>query len=53
VSLPQVSVVYTQSVIPISAVFFIAAGALVLPEVLREARSSRPRAGAEATGEVI
>jgi len=38
VSIPEVSVMYTQSVIPISAVLFIIAEALVLPEVLREAR---------------
>ena len=38
VSLPQVSVAYTQSVIPISAVLFIIAQALTLPEVLRDAR---------------
>jgi TRAP-type transport system small permease protein len=52
VSLPQVSVVYTQSVIPISAVLFIVAEALVLPEILRDARRAHPHAGAEAT-EVI
>jgi TRAP-type C4-dicarboxylate transport system permease small subunit len=45
VSLPQVSVMYTQSVIPISAVLFIIAEALVLPEVLREARRPRVRPG--------
>jgi TRAP-type C4-dicarboxylate transport system permease small subunit len=38
VSLPQVSVAWTQSVIPISAVLFIVAQALSLPRVLREAR---------------
>lgn len=38
VSIPEISVVYTQSVIPISAVLFVIAEALVLPEVLREAR---------------
>lgn len=42
VSLPAVSVAYTQSVIPISAVLFIIAEALVLPEVLREARRLKP-----------
>lgn len=41
VSIPEVSVAYTQSVIPISSVLFIIAQALSLPEVLREAR--RPR----------
>lgn len=52
VSIPEVSVMYTQSVIPISAVLFIIAEALVLPEVLREARTPRrshPTAGAEVT----
>ena len=43
VSLPEVSVLYVQSVIPISAVLFIVAEALSLPEVLRDART--PRAG--------
>lgn len=38
VSLPSVSVAYAQSVIPISAVLFIVAEAMALPEVLREAR---------------
>lgn len=38
VALPQVSVAFTQSVIPISAVLFIIAQALALPETLREAR---------------
>ncbi|MBI4207609.1 MAG: TRAP transporter small permease subunit, partial [Betaproteobacteria bacterium] len=38
VSIPEVSVAYTQSVIPISAVLFVIAEALVLPDVLREAR---------------
>lgn len=41
VSIPEVSVAYTQSVIPISAVLFIIAEALALPEVLREARAPR------------
>lgn len=39
VALPEVSVAYTQSVIPISAVLFVIAEALALPEVLREARA--------------
>ena len=51
VSLPQVSVAYTQSVIPISAVLFIIAEALVLPAVLREART--PRAHAAPGADVI
>ncbi|MCC7484019.1 MAG: TRAP transporter small permease [Burkholderiales bacterium] len=38
VSLPAVSVAWTQSVIPVSAVLIVIAEALVLPEVLREAR---------------
>jgi TRAP-type C4-dicarboxylate transport system permease small subunit len=38
VSLPEVSVAYAQSVIPVSAVLIIVAQALVFPEVLREAR---------------
>ena len=42
VSLPEVSVVYTQSVIPIAAVLFVIAELLVLPEVLREARRRSP-----------
>jgi len=42
VSIPQVSVAYTQSVIPISAVLFIIAEALVLPDILREARGLKP-----------
>jgi TRAP-type C4-dicarboxylate transport system permease small subunit len=38
VSLPGVSMAYAQSVIPISAMLFMLAEALALPEVLREAR---------------
>jgi TRAP-type C4-dicarboxylate transport system permease small subunit len=38
VSLPAVSVAWAQSVIPVSAVLVIIAQALVLPEVLREAK---------------
>jgi TRAP-type C4-dicarboxylate transport system permease small subunit len=41
VSLPEVSVAYAQSVIPVSAVLIIVAQLLVFPEVLREARSGR------------
>jgi TRAP-type C4-dicarboxylate transport system permease small subunit len=51
VSLPQISVVYTQSVIPITAVLFIIAELLVVPEVLREAR--RPRAHGAPAPDVI
>lgn len=40
VSLPDVSVAYAQSVIPISALLFVLAELLVLPEVLREARQA-------------
>jgi TRAP-type transport system small permease protein len=38
VSLPEVSVAYANSVIPISAVLFVMGQLLVFPEVLREAR---------------
>ena len=38
VSLPEVSVAYAQSIIPIGAVLFVIAQALALPETLREAR---------------
>lgn len=38
VSLPRISVAWTQSVIPISAALFIVAEALALPQILREAR---------------
>ncbi len=38
VSLPQVSVAYANSVIPISAVLFVVGQLLVFPEVLHEAR---------------
>jgi len=38
VSLPEVSVAYTNSVIPISAVLFVVGQLLVFPEVLSEAR---------------
>jgi TRAP-type C4-dicarboxylate transport system permease small subunit len=40
VTLPDVSVAVAQSVIPISAVLFIIAEALAMPETLREARAS-------------
>jgi TRAP-type transport system small permease protein len=53
VSIPQISVAYTQSVIPISAVLFIVAEALVLPEVLREARSPQPATVASPGADVI
>jgi TRAP-type C4-dicarboxylate transport system permease small subunit len=41
VSLPSVSVAWVNSVMPITAVLFLIAQALVLPEVMREARSGR------------
>lgn len=41
VSLPEVSVMYTQSVIPIGAVMFIIAELLRLPEVFALARAKR------------
>jgi TRAP-type C4-dicarboxylate transport system permease small subunit len=44
VSLPQVSVAYAISVIPISAVLFVVGQLLVFPEVLREARGEARRA---------
>jgi TRAP-type C4-dicarboxylate transport system permease small subunit len=44
VSIPEVSVVYTQSVIPISAVLFVIAELFALPDVLREARGLQPAA---------
>jgi TRAP-type transport system small permease protein len=40
VSLPDVSIAYAQSVIPISALLFVLAELLVLPELLREARAA-------------
>ena len=48
VSLPEVSVAYANSVIPIGAVLFIVGQLLVLPEVLREARREHGTAGAHA-----
>jgi TRAP-type C4-dicarboxylate transport system permease small subunit len=45
VSLPDVSVMYTQSVIPIGAVLFILAEVLRLPELLAEARKRHTRLG--------
>lgn len=41
VSLPQVSVAWAQSVIPVSAILIIIAQILVFPEVLEEARKGR------------
>lgn len=45
VSLPDVSVMYTQSVIPIGAVLFIVAELLRLPALLAEARKRRTHLG--------
>jgi TRAP-type C4-dicarboxylate transport system permease small subunit len=43
VTLPEVSVAYANSVIPISAVLIVIGQALVFPEVLREARGEAGR----------
>jgi len=43
VSLPEIEVTYTQSVIPIGAILFIIAQLLSMPEVLAEARSTTPK----------
>jgi TRAP-type transport system small permease protein len=48
VSLPEVSVAYANSVIPISAVLFVAGQLLVFPEVLREARRENAATGGHA-----
>ncbi len=45
VSLPEVSVKYTQSVIPIGAALFVVAELLILPDVLREAIEADAPAG--------
>jgi len=42
VSLPWIPIWFTQSVIPIGAVLFIAAELMNLPEILREARGFGP-----------
>jgi hypothetical protein len=42
VSIPEVSVVYTQSVIPIGAALFVIAELLRLPELLRAAGGIPP-----------
>lgn len=49
VTLPQVSVMYTQSIIPISAVLFVIAEALSLPRILHEARHGAAKSGLELT----
>ncbi|HSO08262.1 MAG TPA: TRAP transporter small permease subunit [Pelomicrobium sp.] len=48
VSLPDVSVMYTQSVIPIGAALFVIAELLVLPDVLQDARQNGRGGTAEA-----
>jgi TRAP-type C4-dicarboxylate transport system permease small subunit len=48
VSLPEVSVAYALSVIPISAVLIVIGQLLVFPEVLREARGEVLRTGGHA-----
>lgn len=48
VSLPEVSVAYAQSVIPVSALLIIVAQLLVFPELLREARAEAGRVGGHA-----
>ena len=48
VSLPDVPVAYTQSVIPVSALLIIVAQLMVFPEVLREARGGAERVGGHA-----
>jgi TRAP-type C4-dicarboxylate transport system permease small subunit len=45
VSLPEVSVAYANSVIPISAALFVVGQLLVFPEVVREARREKPAGG--------
>lgn len=45
VSLPEISVMYTQSVIPIGAALFIVAELLRLPELLAEARKPHTHLG--------
>jgi TRAP-type C4-dicarboxylate transport system permease small subunit len=45
VSLPEISVMYTQSVIPIGAALFIIAELLRLPELLAEARKPHTHLG--------
>lgn len=47
VSLPEVSVMYTQSVIPIGAALFVLAELLLLPDVLRDASENSRGAAAE------
>jgi TRAP-type C4-dicarboxylate transport system permease small subunit len=51
VSIPEISVAYTQSVIPISSLLFVIAEALVLPDVLREAR--RPKSARAVRADLV
>ena len=48
VSLPEVSVAWANSVIPITSVLFVIGQVLVFPEVLREARGEGAPAGGHA-----
>jgi TRAP-type C4-dicarboxylate transport system permease small subunit len=48
VSLPDVSVAWANSVIPITSVLFVVGQVLVFPEVLREARRDHAAAGGHA-----
>ena len=48
VSLPELSVAWANSVIPVSAILFVVAQLLVLPEVVREARREDGAAGGHA-----
>ena len=50
VSLPQLSVLYTQSVIPISAVLIIVAEVLTMPAVLAEALAGAKHGAATGEG---
>ncbi|MFZ5558306.1 MAG: TRAP transporter small permease [Pseudomonadota bacterium] len=52
VSLPEISVKYTQSVIPIGAALFVIAELLMLPDVLREALESDGSAARSGRSEV-
>jgi TRAP-type C4-dicarboxylate transport system permease small subunit len=44
VSLPQVSVAYAMSAVPIGAILFVVGQLMVFPEVLRQARGEAKRA---------
>ena len=49
ISLPEVSVQYTQSVIPVGGALFVLAQLLSLPEVLARARRHRAKGGSSTT----